>query len=170
MCGFCLPLLFFCKQKCLFKRAFFNRYNNQGLPLNTRCEYFSFSQGEYPHILIFPSVNESPWKPLCLLHQSSSNKSLCFFSSCVTSNEMSEVIRMRGVCPIQRDLSPCHLPSSSGASRASLGARRLKIREKVLCFDSSSKTAGHPWITKGYEENWRPTSENLFFQERPAAN
>ncbi|KAK5851125.1 hypothetical protein PBY51_001944 [Eleginops maclovinus] len=30
------------------------------------------------------------------------------------------------------------------AWRASLGARRLKIREKVLCFDSSSTTAGHP--------------------------
>lgn len=36
-----------------------------------------------------------------------------------------------------RDLSPCHLPSSPLASRASLGARRLRITEKVLCFDSS---------------------------------
>ncbi|KAF3853853.1 hypothetical protein F7725_014541 [Dissostichus mawsoni] len=46
--------------------------------------------------------------------------------------------------PSRETSSPCHLPFSPAAWRASLGARRLEIREKVLCFDGSSTTAGHP--------------------------
>ncbi len=143
------------QQKCLFKHVFRFQQLQSVLPFNACCLYLSVLKlhqinFSIPYFLVRCWVTQKK-----SFQQTSSNKSLMILSFCGTSNEMGEVIGVVSSSSHPADLSPCHLPSSPAASRASLGTRRVKIREKVLCFDSSSTTAGQLGITKGYEENWR---------------
>ncbi|XP_008293454.1 F-box/WD repeat-containing protein 10, partial [Stegastes partitus] len=84
---------------------------------------------------------QSPCPPQ---HKDDVRHRLVKISSVVPQSRRSEVIRVSRVCPLHRDLSPCHLPPGPRCLEGIIRNDEVEDQpEKVLCFDGSSTTAGH---------------------------